>query len=60
MIKKQKPNQHRGKHEQGYRIIAIAATLQNMNKGFIPSDVTGSYTGMTQTSEKPEQDADDL
>jgi len=60
MVKKQKSNQHHGKHEKGYRIISIAATIQNMNKGFIPSDVTGSYTGMTRTNEDPEQDADDL
>ena len=48
------------KTDKGHRIISIAATLQSMNKGFPPSDVTGSYTGMTSTNEAPEQDADDL
>jgi len=31
-----------------------------MNKGKYPSDVLGSYTGMTYDNDVPEQDADDL
>ena len=42
------------------RIISIAATLPNMNKGKIPSDVQGSYTGMSADGTPPVQDADDL
>jgi hypothetical protein len=42
------------------RIIAIAATIRNENKGAIPSDVNGNYTGMTRENEPPVQDADDL
>ena len=60
MTKRPNANNRHGKHDKGYRIISIAATIQNMNKGFIPSDVTGSYTGMTRENEQPEQDADDL
>ena len=32
-------------------------TLQN---GILPSDVLGSYTGVPENGETPEQDADDL
>ena len=42
------------------RIISLAATLPNMNKGKIPSDVQGSYTGMSADGSPPVQDADDL
>ena len=42
------------------RIISIAATLPNQNKGKIPSDVQGSYTGMSFDGTAPVQDADDL
>lgn len=39
-----------------------AAVLRRMNKGEIPSDVLGSYTGSPRDEEYPvpEQDADDL
>ncbi len=37
-----------------------ARTLPNQGRGDILSDVLGSYTGMAQNYEAPEQDADDL
>lgn len=37
-----------------------ARILQNQNKGAIPSDVLGSYTGTGEVDDVPEQDADDL
>jgi hypothetical protein len=43
-----------------YRISNLAQTMQNENKGSIPSDVLGSYTGITTDNTRPEQDADDL
>ncbi|MDF1494173.1 MULTISPECIES: hypothetical protein [Eubacteriales] len=38
----------------------MAATLPNMSKSEIPTDVLGSYTGTARDGEKPDQDADDL
>ncbi len=43
-----------------YKIKSMAETMQNENKGPVPSDVLGSYTGMTADNTKPVQDADDL
>lgn len=43
-----------------YKISNLAQTMQNENKGSIPSDVLGSYTGITTDNTRPEQDADDL
>ena len=53
-------NNQRKTPAQARRIISIAATIRSENKGDIPSDVTGSYTGMTRENEHPIQDADDL
>ncbi|EEG28484.1 hypothetical protein CLOSTMETH_03865 [[Clostridium] methylpentosum DSM 5476] len=36
------------------------AQSERNKKEKIPSDVLGSYTGVPQDGEKPEQDADDL
>ena len=52
--KKQKNESH------GRRIIALTAVIRRQNQGEIPSDVLGSYTGMDENGEVPEQDADDL
>ena len=41
-------------------VYDLASTLKNEGNGSINSDVTGSYTGMTNDNEKPIQDADDL
>jgi hypothetical protein len=43
-----------------YKICNLAQTIQDENKGPIPSDVLGSYTGMTTDDTSPVQDADDL
>lgn len=43
-----------------YKIKSMAETMQNENKGPVPSDVLGSYTGMTADNTNPVQDADDL
>ena len=43
-----------------YNIKNVAGTLDSMNKGPVPSDVLGSYTGMSADETEPEQDADDL
>lgn len=42
------------------KVQDIAATLKNAGKHGIPSDVSGSYTGVTIDDERPVQDADDL
>lgn len=41
-------------------IKIMAATLQNMSKSEIPTDVMGSYTGTARDGDIPIQDADDL
>ncbi len=41
-------------------IYDLATTVRNEGTGKIASDVSGSYTGMTNDNEKPIQDADDL
>ena len=38
----------------------VASALPHMNKGSIPSDVNGSYTGTAEDDLYPVQDADDL
>ena len=38
----------------------LSQTLKNQNRGPIPSDVNGSYTGTARNGDVPEQDADDL
>lgn len=48
------------KKQPSPKVKKTAKVLINMNKGKIPSDVLGSYTGMTREDERPEQDADDL
>ncbi|MDD5953370.1 MAG: hypothetical protein PUC32_06975 [Oscillospiraceae bacterium] len=61
-------HQHTPRHEKrngqtdrhGHRIIALAATIRRQKQGEIASDVLGSYTGMAEHRERPEQDADDL
>ena len=47
------PNPDRGKHPQ-------SAAFPKQNRGEIPSDVLGSYTGMSRDGDRPVQDADDL
>lgn len=42
------------------KVGKMAATLPNMSKSDIPSDILGSYTGTPRDGEKPDQDADDL
>lgn len=42
------------------KIRDISATLRKEGTGDIESDVTGSYTGISNKSEWPIQDADDL
>lgn len=41
-------------------IKQITNCIKNEGKGFIKSDVGGSYTGMGVNYEDPVQDADDL
>jgi hypothetical protein len=42
------------------KVEKIAATLQDMSKSEIPTDVMGSYTGTARDGDTPIQDADDL
>ena len=42
------------------KIKIMVATLQNMSKSEIPTDVMGSYTGTARDGDIPIQDADDL
>ena len=48
------------KDEVKPNINKMAATLQNMSKSEIPTDVMGSYTGTPRDGDTPDQDADDL
>jgi len=48
------------KQEVKPNINEMAATLKNMSKSEIPTDVMGSYTGTSRDDDKPIQDADDL
>lgn len=50
----------RNKQESKPNIDKMAATLQNMSKSEIPTDVMGSYTGTARDGDTPDQDADDL
>jgi len=45
---------------QAERINKIIRVYAEQNNGPYPSDVLGSYTGMTRDGERPVQDADDL
>ena len=38
----------------------MASTPQTLANGVLPSDVLGSYTGVSSDGDVPEQDADDL
>jgi hypothetical protein len=55
--KKHNPND---KKQVQNEIERMAATLQNMSKSEIPTDVMGSYTGTARDGDIPIQDADDL
>ena len=58
-MKEQKKNLTE-KNTHGHRIIALAATIRQDHAKETPSDVLGSYTGMSEEQDTPEQDADDL
>lgn len=47
------PNKHKKDH-------ITSTTLREQNKKSIPSDVDGSYTGVTYDGDTPVQDVDDL
>lgn len=53
-------SQRKKQEERGHRIISLAATIRHQNKEEIASDILGSYTGLDEDGEAPEQDADDL
>lgn len=57
---KEEREQNTKQKQRGHRIIALAATIRKQKQGEIPSDLLGSYTGMGENGEIPEQDADDL
>lgn len=50
------------KKEQTADEVAMRASevMRRMNRGEIPSDVLGSYTGTDEYDEQPVQDVDDL
>ena len=54
------PKQKQKNDSHGRRIIALTAVIRRQNQEEISSDVMGSYTGMDENGEIPEQDADDL
>ena len=59
--KKQTANpQVTGQSQAEIRAEQAACVLPDMNKGSIPSDVSGSYTGTPTDDLYPVQDADDL
>ena len=53
-------DKQKNKKKNRSQVEEMASTLQNMNKGEIPADVLGSYTGTARDGEKPDQDGDDL
>ena len=55
-----KPKPTSGQSQAEIRAEQAACALPNMNKGSIPSDVSGSYTGTPTDDLYPVQDADDL
>lgn len=55
-----RPDEPKSQKEIDNEIRIMAATLLNMNRGAIPTDVMGSYTGTAEDGEEPTQDADDL
>ena len=42
------------------RIAELIAVIRGQNRGDIPTDVLGSYTGLSRDGDRPVQDADDL
>ena len=42
------------------RISELIAVIRGQNRGDIPTDVLGSYTGLCRDGDLPVQDADDL
>ena len=46
--------------EQRVRISELIAVIRGQNRGDIPTDVLGSYTGLSRDGDLPIQDADDL
>jgi hypothetical protein len=58
-MKKQPENRRREKSDsKAKRIIRLNATVSQEER--IPSDVQGSYTGLSADGSAPVQDADDL
>ena len=50
----------RHKIEHPARIPSVTAAMREQNRGEIPSDMLGSYTGQARYGDRPVQDADDL
>ena len=49
------------RHAAGQALVRDDShTLREQGRGFILSDVLGSYTGTDEDGERPVQDADDL
>ena len=53
---------HKRKNDKDtmYKAREAMQQLRDINKGEIPSDTMGSYTGTSYDDGNPEQDADDL
>ena len=51
---------NRNQAESNIDIYDLATTVRNEGTGKISSDVSGSYTGMSNDGERPIQDVDDL
>lgn len=50
----------KGKKTTKKPLVIFPGLASDLEPNKIPSDVLGSYTGMTEDDEKPVQDADDL
>lgn len=46
--------------QERVRIEELIAVIRGQNRGDIPTDVLGSYTGQCRDGDRPVQDADDL
>lgn len=46
--------------QQRVPISELIAVIRGQNRGDIPTDVLGSYTGQCRDGDRPVQDADDL
>lgn len=55
-----KPEKTKTEKKSRSKVEALSDTMRTENRGEIPTDVMGSYTGTPYDGGMPSQDADDL